>query len=107
LSKKKKVIHYRWIFKTKEGLSSNQLSRFNGRLLVKVFGKIPGIDYNDVFSSVVEHGSIHEFFGIVSMNDLELEMLDVKPDFLHENFRYTWTKLKALVCLVRRIEFAS
>jgi hypothetical protein len=31
------------------------------------------VDYNDVFSPVVKHSSIHAFFGIVAMRDLELE----------------------------------
>jgi ATP-binding cassette subfamily B (MDR/TAP) protein 1 len=31
----------------------------------------------------VKHSSIHAFFGIFAMRDLELEQLDVKTAFLH------------------------
>jgi hypothetical protein len=53
------------------------------RLVAKDFSQIPSIDYNDVFSPVMKHSSIHAFFGIVAMRDLELEQLDVKTAFLH------------------------
>jgi ATP-binding cassette subfamily B (MDR/TAP) protein 1 len=42
-----------------------------------------GTDYNDVFSLVVKHSSIHTLFSIVAMHDYELEQLDVKTAFLH------------------------
>jgi hypothetical protein len=83
LPKHKKVVHYKWIFKRKEGLSPKQPARFMARLVAKGFSQIPGIDYNDVFSPVVKHSSIRDFFGIVAMHDLDLEQLDVKTTFLH------------------------
>jgi hypothetical protein len=106
---KKFVVRCKWIFKRKEGVSSNEHLRFNVRLVAKGFSKIPCIDYNDVFSLVVTYSCIRAFFGIVAIHDLELEQLDVKIAFLRGNLRrrYTWTNLKVLVCLVRRILFAS
>ena len=64
-------------------MSPSEPPRFKARLVAKGFSQIPGVDYNDVFSSVVKHSSIHTFFGIVAMRDLELEQLDVKTVFLH------------------------
>jgi hypothetical protein len=57
----------------------------------------------------MKHTSICAFFGIVAMHDLELEQLDVKTAFCMASWRrrYTWTSLKVLLCLVRRILFAS
>ena len=78
LPKQKKVVRCKWIFKRKEDLSPNEPSRFKARLVAKCFSQILGVDYNDVFSSVVKHSSIRTFFGIVAMHDLELEQLDVK-----------------------------
>jgi hypothetical protein len=54
-------------------------------LVVKGFSQKLGIDYNDVFSLVVKHSSICALLGIVAMHDLELEQLDVKTDFLHDD----------------------
>ncbi|KAG8489007.1 hypothetical protein CXB51_016978 [Gossypium anomalum] len=48
-----------------------------------VKGQIPGVDFTDVFSPVVKHSSIRVLLGTVAMHDLELEQLDVKPEFSH------------------------
>jgi hypothetical protein len=52
-------------------------------LVAKGYNQIPGIDFNDVFSSVVNHSSIRTLLNIVAMHDYELEQLDVKTAFLH------------------------
>jgi ATP-binding cassette subfamily B (MDR/TAP) protein 1 len=83
LPKHKKVVRYKWIFKRKEGLSPKEPTRFKAWLVAKGFNQVPGIDYNDVLSSVVKHSSIRAFFDIVAMRDLELEQLDVKTAFVH------------------------
>jgi hypothetical protein len=83
LPKGKMHVHCKWIFKIKEGLSPSEPPKYKGRLIAKVFIQIPGVDYNDVFSPVVKHSSIHTFFSIVATNDFELEQLDVKTAFLH------------------------
>ncbi|GKB21668.1 retrovirus-related pol polyprotein from transposon TNT 1-94 [Tanacetum coccineum] len=44
-----------------------------------------GIDYNEVFSSVVQHTSIRVELALTACKDYELEQLDVKTAFLHGN----------------------
>jgi hypothetical protein len=85
LSIEKKAIHCKWIFKRKEGSSPSKATRFKARLVAKGFSQIPSIGYNDVFSLVVKHSSIRALLGIVAMHDLELEQLDVKTAFLHDD----------------------
>ena len=58
-------------------MSPSEPPRFKTRLVAKGFSQIPGVDYNDVFSPVVKHSSIHTFFGIIA------KQLDVKTVFLH------------------------
>ena len=65
-------------------MSPSEPPKFKARLVAKGFSQIPGVDYNDVFSPVVKHSSIHTFFSIVAMYDLEFEQLDVNTAFLHE-----------------------
>jgi hypothetical protein len=79
----KKAVHCKWIFKRKEDSSPSEASRFKARLVAKGFSQISGIDYNDVFSPIVKHSSIHALLGIVAIHDLELEQLYVKTAFLH------------------------
>jgi hypothetical protein len=83
LPKGKKHVRCKWIYKRKEGLSPIEPPKYKGRLVAKGFSQIPGVDYNDVFSPVIKHSSIHTFFSIVVAHDLELEQLDVKTTFLH------------------------
>ena len=83
LPKWKKPIRCKWVFKIKEGVSPSEPPRFKARLVAKDFSQIPSIDYNDVFSPVVKYSSIHTFFIIVAIHDLELEQLDMKTSFLY------------------------
>ena len=56
---------------------------------LKTFGskglhtKKKGVDFNEVFSSIVKHNSIRVLLAMVTLFDLQLEQLDVKTTFLH------------------------
>jgi hypothetical protein len=54
-------------------MSPNEHPRCKVRLVAKGFNQIPGVDYNDVFSTVVKHSFIHALFGIVAMHDHAFE----------------------------------
>nr|ABA91380.1 retrotransposon protein, putative, Ty1-copia subclass [Oryza sativa Japonica Group] len=83
LPKEKKLIHCKWIFKRKEGMSPTDEARYKAMLVAKGYSQIPGIDFNDVFSPVVKHSSIRTLLSIVAMHDYELDQMDVKTAFLH------------------------
>ncbi|KAG8480600.1 hypothetical protein CXB51_024784 [Gossypium anomalum] len=83
LSKGKKTVHCKWVFKKKEGTLGVEEPRYKVWLVAKGYSQIPGVDFTDVFSPVVKHISIRALLGIVAMHDLELEQLDVKTTFLH------------------------
>jgi len=42
-----------------------------------------GVDFNDMFSPIVCHTTIHVLLALVALQDLELEKLDFKTAFLH------------------------
>ena len=56
---------------------------YKARLVAKGYIQVEGIDYNNIFSLVVKHTSIHVLLALVVAKDLELVQLDVKTDFLY------------------------
>ena len=56
---------------------------FKARLVVKGFAQKKGIDFDEIFSLVVKMTSIHTILSLLAIEDLYLEKLDVKIDFLH------------------------
>uniref|UniRef100_A0A2N9HKJ8 CCHC-type domain-containing protein n=1 Tax=Fagus sylvatica TaxID=28930 RepID=A0A2N9HKJ8_FAGSY len=85
LSKGKKPISCKWVFKKKKAESEKEGERFKARLVAKGYSRRHGIDYDEVFSPVVRHTSIRAVLALVANQDLELEQLDVKTAFLHGN----------------------
>ena len=73
LPKGKKAIMCKWVFKKKEGTPRVENARYKARLVAKGYNQIPGVDFIDVFSSVVKHSSIRDLLGIVAFHDYELE----------------------------------
>ena len=57
--------------------------------MVKGFGQKEGIDYDEIFSTVVKMSSIRVVLGLVASLDLDLklEQLDVKTAFLHGDLK--------------------
>nr|GEU73696.1 putative retrotransposon [Tanacetum cinerariifolium] len=66
-------------------LGSIQKPRYNARLVDHGFTQRAGIDYNKVFSLVVQHTSIRVILTLTECKDYELEQLDVNTTFLHGN----------------------
>ena len=80
LPKDRKIVGCKWVFKLKKGVDGN-VERYKSRLVAKGYSQMEGIEYCDIFSSVVKLVSIHIVLELVSLLDLELEQLDVKTTF--------------------------
>ena len=77
----KKALQNKWVYRLKEEEGGKK--RFRARLVVKVFAEKNGIDFDEIFSSIVKMTSIHTVLSLVATEDLHLEQLDVKTTFLH------------------------
>ncbi|GKB53927.1 retrotransposon protein, putative, ty1-copia subclass [Tanacetum coccineum] len=64
---------------------SVQNPRYKARLVARGFTQRAGIDYNEVFSSVVRYTSIRVIHALTACKDYKLEQLDVKMAFLYGN----------------------
>lgn len=71
--KGQKIIGCKWIYKKKEGIPGVEDARYKAQLAVKGYIQREDIDFNEVFSPLVEHTSIHVLHALVAFCDLELE----------------------------------
>lgn len=78
---KKRIGGCKWVYKRKEGTLRVEDIKYKTHLVEKGYGKKEGMDFNEVFSLVVQHSSIRMLFAMVAMLDLEVEQLNVKMDF--------------------------
>ena len=69
---KTKVINCKLVFKMKDGITSIEEARYKAWRVAKRYNQTQGIDFNDVFSPVVKHNSIHVLLALMVMDDLEL-----------------------------------
>lgn len=57
--------------------------RYKERLVVKGFRKQKGIEFDEIFSPIVKMTSIQTILSLVVVEDLHMEQMDFKIDFLH------------------------
>lgn len=80
--KDKRALKKRWIYRVKHE-SNSKFSRYKVRLVVKGFRKIKGVDFNDIFSHVINTSPIRTVLSLVATLDLEIEQMYMKMTFLH------------------------
>ena len=79
--KGKKALHNKWVYRIKNKHDGSK--RYKTRLVVKGFQQKKGIDYSKIFSPIVKMSTITLVLGMVAVENLHLEQLDVKTTFLH------------------------
>jgi len=84
LPKGKKALKNRWIYKVKQERNSTS-PMYKARLVVKGFRQRKCIDFNEIFSHVVKMSSIRIMLSWAATLDLEVEQVDVKTAFLHDD----------------------
>ena len=74
------AIENKWIFKRKTDADSS-VTIYKARLVKKVFDKVQGVDYNEIFSLVAMLKSVRIMFAIATF--YEIWQMDVKTTFLN------------------------
>ena len=77
----KKALHNKWIYRIKNEHDGSK--HYKARLVVKGFQQKKGIDYSEIFSTVVKMSKIKLVLGMLVVENLHLEQLDVNTTFLH------------------------
>jgi len=75
-------VGWKWTFKKKSESSSDEVIMYKARLVAKGYSKKEGVNYNEIFSPVVQHTSIRVSLALVAILDMELEQVNVKTTFL-------------------------
>ena len=75
------VIGSKWVFKHKRD-ADGKIHKCKARLVAQGFSQKSGVDYDDVFLSVVKYNSIRALLALVNQQDLELHQMDVKTEYL-------------------------
>ncbi|KAL2232792.1 UNVERIFIED_CONTAM: Retrovirus-related Pol polyprotein from transposon TNT 1-94 [Sesamum indicum] len=73
------IVDCKWLFKIKQ---ENPI-KYKARLVAKGFTQKEGIDYNEIFSSVVKYTTVRIILALTAYYDWELKQMDVKTAFLH------------------------
>ncbi|CAL2254016.1 unnamed protein product [Prunus armeniaca] len=76
------IVGSKWIYKIKRN-SDGILSRYKARLVAQGFSQEAGFDYDETFSPVVRHTTVHLILSLAAINGWSLRQLDVKNAFLH------------------------
>ena len=72
LPKLKRSLQNKWLYKLKLGDGGNP-PRYKARIVVKGFQQKKGVDFDEIFASVVKMTSIWTVLSIVANMDLEVE----------------------------------
>ena len=67
----RKIIKNRWVFKNEK--DGKKIVKHKARLVVKCWTQKKGIDFDEIFSPVVEMNFIRTVLGLAASLDLELE----------------------------------
>ena len=78
----RRAIENKWIFKKKTNIDGS-VTIYKARLVAKGFRQIQGVDYNEIFSTVVMLKSIRIMLAIAAFYDCEIWQMDVKTTFLN------------------------
>ena len=82
----KHVIGGKWVLKKKLNKEGN-VERYKARYVAKGYNQKEGIDYNETFAPVVKYKSLRIILALTTMNDWEIEQMDVQTAFLNATIK--------------------
>ena len=106
----KKALHNKWVYRIKNEDDGSKY--YKAKLVVKGYQQKKGIDYSEIFSTIVKMSTIKLVLGMVATKKFYLEQLYVKTAFLHGDLEediymiqpegFIVQRQKNLVCKLRK-----
>ena len=75
---------YKWVFKVKRD-ENGDVERYKARLVAQGYSQTEGVDYNEVYSSVVRNTTIRSLLALSNAKNWEVHQMDVRTAFLQGN----------------------
>ncbi|XP_074337293.1 uncharacterized protein LOC141674488 [Apium graveolens] len=72
----------RWVFVRKRN-ERNEIVRYKARLVAQGFSQIPGFDYQEAYSPMMDGVTFHFLMGMACMEKLETHLMDVVTAYLY------------------------
>jgi len=79
LLKERKVVKNHWVFNIKPD------GRYRSCLVAKGFSQVKGIDFDELFSSVVRYETIQLLLAVAALENLDIQSIDVKTAYLYSD----------------------
>ena len=77
LPKERKAVKNCWVFNIKPD------GRYRSHLVAKEFSQVEGIDFDELFSSVVYYETVWLLLVVAALEDLDIQSVDIKTAYLY------------------------
>ncbi|CAH9090012.1 unnamed protein product [Cuscuta epithymum] len=77
-----KPVGFKWVFVRKRN-EKNEIVRYKARLVAQGFSQMPGIDYDETYSPVVDATTLRFLIGMSVFERLQMRLMDVVTAYLY------------------------
>ena len=78
----RKAVKHKWVFRRKR-LANGKVERYKARIVAKGYTQVRGVDYHEVFASVIRPESVKLLLAIAQSKGLNVYQLDIGNAFLN------------------------
>ena len=75
-------VGYKWVFAIKRN-EKNEIVRYKARLVAQGFTQIPGVDYEETYSPVVDAITLRFLISLTINENLQMRLMDVVTAYLY------------------------